>query len=61
MGTITEPLPLGTKTQWGIVEMIGRTGGERYYWMIDKHKCVSMIPAFIVEPTINPQPSIVHE
>ena len=31
------------------IEMIGYTDGERYYWMVDKHKAVSMIPAFIVE------------
>jgi len=43
------PLPLGTQTQWGKIEMVGITGGERYYWMLDKHKCVSMIPAFMVE------------
>ena len=29
--------------------MVGFTGGERYYWMKDKHGCVSMMPAFIVE------------
>ena len=43
------PLALGTKTEWGTIDMIGTTGGERYYWMTDKHGCVSMIPAFIVE------------
>lgn len=43
------PLPLGTKTQWGKIEMVGITGGERYYWMLDKHGGVSMIPASIVE------------
>lgn len=43
------PLPLGTKTEWGIIESVGITGGERYYWMVDKYKVVSMIPAFIVE------------
>jgi hypothetical protein len=42
-------LPLGTETKWGKIEMVGITGGERYYWMIDKHKVVSMIPALIVE------------
>ena len=43
------PLPIGTKTQWGKIEAIGITGGERYYWMVDKYGCVAMIPAFMVE------------
>lgn len=43
------PLPLGTETEWGTIEMIGLTGGERYYWMVDKDGCVAMIPAFMVE------------
>jgi len=42
-------IPLGTKTKWGIIEMVGSLKGERYYWMIDRFKCVSMIPAFMVE------------
>lgn len=42
-------IPLGTKTQWGTIEAVGITGGERYYWMVDKFKSVSMIPAFMVE------------
>ncbi len=42
-------IPLGTKTSWGTIQMVGRTGGERYYWMVDKHKCVAMIPGFMVE------------
>lgn len=46
---ITMPLALGTETEWGTIEAIGITCGERYYWMIDKYKCVSMIPAFMVE------------
>jgi hypothetical protein len=29
--------------------MIGNLHGERYYWMIDKNKSVSMIPADVVE------------
>ncbi len=43
------PLPLGTKTEWGTIEAVGITGGERYYWMVDKLKVVSMMPAFMVE------------
>ena len=46
------PLALGTQTQWGKVEAIGILCGERYYWMIDKHKCVSMIPASMVDGVI---------
>ena len=43
------PLPLGSETEWGKIEMIGITGGERYYWMCDVSGVVSMIPAFMVE------------
>ena len=42
-------LPLGTKTEYGKIEMIGFVGGERYYWMVDRFGCVSMIPAFMLE------------
>lgn len=31
--------------------MVGLTGGERYYWMVDLCGCVSMMPAFMVENT----------
>ena len=44
-------VPIGTKTQWGTVDAIGFVG-ERYYWMIDKHGCVSMLPASVVESLI---------
>ena len=40
---------LGTKTQFGIIAMIGCIEGERYYWMIDRHGVVSMMPACVVE------------
>jgi len=46
---MTKLIPLGTKTRFGVVSMIGNLHGERYYWMIDKHKSVSMIPADVVE------------
>lgn len=47
----TPPLALGTKVKpWGTVEAVGITGGERYYWLIDKHGTVSMMPACVVEP-----------
>ena len=43
-------LPLGTETQWGLVSAVGWTAGERYYWMIDEHGSVAMLPADVVEP-----------
>lgn len=43
-------LPLGTRTRWGSVDGIGIVGGERYYWILDKHGIVSMMPACAVEP-----------
>lgn len=42
------PLPLGTRTNWGIIKAVGWIG-ERYYWIVDKFGVVSMIPASIVE------------
>ena len=45
-------IPLGTKTKWGIVEAIGILSGERYYWMLDEHKTVSMMPDFMVEEDV---------
>jgi hypothetical protein len=48
----TPPLAIGTRTQWGRIQAVGVLGGrprERYYWMIDKHGTVSMMPASVVE------------
>ena len=42
------PLPIGTQTEWGVIQAVGITGGERYYWIVDEN-IVSMFPAFIVE------------
>ena len=43
-------LPLGTIVKpYGRVAAVGTTGGERYYWLIDKHGTVSMIPAVEIE------------
>lgn len=42
-------LPIDTKTPWGPIGAVGVVGGERYYWMIDKHGVVSMMPACVVE------------
>ena len=49
-------LPIGTETPYGRIEAIGSLSGERYYWMIDKHKVVSMIPASILEEELTPDP-----
>ena len=44
-----QPLPLGKVVKpWGKIGAILLTGGERYYLM-SKGRCVSMIPAFMVE------------
>lgn len=43
------PLPLGTETEYGTIEMIGCLNGERYYWMVDQDGMVSMMPDFIIE------------
>ncbi len=40
---------IGSKTKFGKVAMMGFISGERYYWMIDKHGTVSMMPAIIIE------------
>lgn len=43
-------IPLGEWVEgYGEVEMVGFTGGERYYWMVNQG-VVSMIPAFMAEP-----------
>ena len=41
---------LGTKTRWGKIAAVGTTSGERYYWVVDKHGDVAMMPAIMVEP-----------
>lgn len=44
------PVPLGTVVKpWGTAEAIASLHGERYYFLIDKHKVVSMMPADVVE------------
>lgn len=44
-------LELGERVEpYGTVEAIGLLSGERYYWLIDKHGVVSMMPADVVEP-----------
>jgi len=41
-------LPLGTKTTYGIVSAIHSKSGERSYFMVDKDKTVSLIPADLI-------------
>ena len=41
----------GTKTAQGRVAAVGTTGGERYYWLVDKYGVVKMLPWFVVEPS----------
>lgn len=53
---MTKALSLGTQTQWGNVAMIGVLSGERYYWMVDKHGSVAMMPASTVEPSLRRKP-----
>ena len=43
-------LPLDSETDMGRVAAVGILSGERYYWLIDKHGVVSMMPADAVEP-----------
>lgn len=42
-------LKINSKTKWGKIKAIGFISGERYYWMIDKYGCISMMPACVVE------------
>lgn len=42
-------LDLGSETKWGKAVMVRTIEGERYYWFVDKHGTVAMIPAFMVE------------
>ena len=49
MPTETGIMSLGTQTDFGIIVAVGWVG-ERYYWLIDRHGVVSMMPACVVEP-----------
>ena len=42
-------IPLGTRTPDGVVQMVGFTVGERYYWLLNRG-AVAMLPADVVEP-----------
>lgn len=41
-------LPIGTETNFGKIESVGCISGERYYWIIDEHGTVSMMPEIAV-------------
>jgi hypothetical protein len=45
-------IPIGTQVKpYGEVSAVGMTGGERYYWFVDKSdRAVSMMPASVIEP-----------
>lgn len=46
------PLPLGTMVpDYGRIDVVGWTGGERYYWLTGPNG-VAMVPAFIIEPLV---------
>jgi len=50
--TARPPLKLGTRIKpYGRIVAVGNgvSLGERYYWLIDKHGCVSMMPATEIE------------
>lgn len=43
-------LDIGSEVKpYGKVAAVGVTGGERYYWLIDRNDCVSMVPAATIE------------
>jgi len=45
-----DTIPLGEWVEgYGEVEMVGFTGGERYYWL-NNQGSITMIPAFMIEP-----------
>ncbi len=50
---MSELIPLETETQWGTIKMVGCLSGERYYWIIDKkYGGIAMLPADVVEPSL---------
>ncbi len=42
-------MPLGSRTRWGKIASVAILSGERYYFMVDKHWKVAMMPAMVVE------------
>ncbi len=49
---MTEMIPLGARTRWGIVTAVAWLG-ERYYFFVDKYGVISMLPACVVEEELN--------
>jgi hypothetical protein len=39
------------------VGAVGMTGGERYYWLLDRTGSVAMVPGFMVGPWAKPKRS----
>ncbi len=48
-------MPLGSRTRWGKIASVAILSGERYYFMVDKHGEVAMMPAMVVENTGGPR------
>lgn len=49
-GRSTEKIAaLDSMTPWGRIAAVAYISGERYYFLINKHGTVSMLPADIVE------------
>lgn len=47
----TAIVPIGEWIEgYGEVQMVGFTGGERYYWLLGTQNVVSMMPACVIEP-----------
>lgn len=42
-------LRIGTKTRYGKIGAIMMIEKERYYFMVDKDRCVTMMPAVVME------------
>lgn len=51
-------VPLGTKIRpYGTIGAVGSIQGERYYWLTSPDgRCVSMMPADVIEPLHRPSP-----
>jgi len=47
--SIPSAFQIPLRQPYGKVVAVGMIEGERYYWFVDKHGTVSMIPAVAVE------------
>ena len=45
-------LPLGTVTEFGVIQGIHSKGGERSYFCLDDYGVVSLIPSELIGPKI---------